>query len=149
MIRSLLLFLHLAGVVVWVGGMFFAYFCLRPAAVRTLEPPQRLPLWVATFEPFLRYAAIAVVVILVSGLAMFLQVGFALAPPGWHVMLALGLVMSAIFGHVYFALFPRLRRQSEAASWPAAAATLNSIRKMVGINLVLAVATVAAAAMSR
>ena len=45
MLRPLLLFLHLAGVIVWVGGMFFAYFCLRPAAVRVLQPPQRLPLW--------------------------------------------------------------------------------------------------------
>lgn len=38
---SFLLFLHLAGVVLWVGGMFFAYVCLRPTAVKLFEPPQR------------------------------------------------------------------------------------------------------------
>ncbi|WP_418316379.1 CopD family protein [Piscinibacter sakaiensis] len=149
MLKSVLLFLHLAGVIVWVGGMFFAYFCLRPAAVRTLEPPQRLPLWVASFETFLRYTAIAVVVIVASGFAMFLPVGFALAPPGWHVMLLAGLAMAAIFGHVNFALYPRLRRHSEAARWPEAAAALNAIRQFVAVNLVLAVVAVGAAALAR
>ena len=40
--HPLLLFLHVAGVVVWVGGMFFAYVCLRPRAASQLEPPPRL-----------------------------------------------------------------------------------------------------------
>ena len=41
-LHPLLLFLHVAGVVVWVGGMFFAYVCLRPEAASQLEPPPRL-----------------------------------------------------------------------------------------------------------
>jgi uncharacterized membrane protein len=147
--RFVLLFIHLAGVVVWVGGMFFAYFCLRPAAVRTLEPAQRLPLWVATFEAFLRYTAAAVVVILASGLAMFFELGFARAPVGWHAMLLLGLVMALIFGYVYALLFPRLRMHSQAGHWPAAASALNSIRRWVAVNLVLGACTIAAAVWSR
>ena len=35
--------LHIFGAVVWVGGMFAIYVCLRPA-LSTLEPPQRLRL---------------------------------------------------------------------------------------------------------
>ena len=35
--------LHLLGVVVWVGGMFFAHMALRPS-VLALNPPERLPL---------------------------------------------------------------------------------------------------------
>lgn len=143
MLKELLIFLHIASIIVWVGGMFFAYFCLRPAAAKLLEPPQRLPLWAATFELFFRYTAIAVLLVLATGLTMFFQVGFKLAPVGWHIMLTLGLIMSAVFGHVYFALYPRLRRQCEAATWPAAAATLNSIRRMVAFNLLLALCTVA------
>ena len=149
MLRQLLIFLHLSSIIVWVGGMFFAYFCLRPAAAKRLEPPQRLPLWVATFDLFFRYTAVAVVLALATGLTMFFQVGFKLAPMGWHIMLTLGLIMSAVFGHVYFALYPRLRSQCEASAWPAAAAVLNSIRRMVGLNLILAVCTVAAAISSR
>ena len=39
---------HLLGAVVWVGGMFVIYVCLRPA-LGTLEPPQRPRLMRVTF----------------------------------------------------------------------------------------------------
>src|ERR1043166_717450 len=45
---ALALALHILGAVVWVGGMFAAYMCLRPAA-GPLEPPARLKLWRAFF----------------------------------------------------------------------------------------------------
>ncbi len=61
------LLLHVLSVVVWVGGMFFAYMALRPAAVQTLEPPQRLPLWAATFDRFFPWVWLAVTLILGSG----------------------------------------------------------------------------------
>ena len=60
----------------------FAYYCLRPAAAEVLKPPERLPLWAATFARFLPYMAIAVLLLLATGLVMLLQVGFAAAPPG-------------------------------------------------------------------
>jgi uncharacterized membrane protein len=149
MLRQLLIFLHLASVVVWVGGMFFAYFCLRPAAAQCLEPPQRLPLWAATFDRFFRLVAVAVVLILLSGFAMFAQVGFAFAPPGWHVMMGLGLAMSGIFGYVYLVLYPRLREHCAAAAWPAAATALNGIRQLVAVNLALGAVTILAALAAR
>ena len=105
----------------------------------------RLPLWVATFESFFRITSIAVSVILLTGFAMFLEVGFKLAPVGWNVMMLLGLLMSVIFAYVYGVLYPRLRRQCEASAWPAAATALNAIRKLVAANLVLAAGTVVAA----
>ncbi len=52
MFYSSLLALHVLAVVIWVGGMFFAYNALRPAAAEVLEPPNRLKLWVATFVDF-------------------------------------------------------------------------------------------------
>ncbi len=149
MIWQPLLFLHLLSAIIWVGGMFFAYFCLRPAAGKVLEPSNRLPLWVATFSRFLKFTAVAVVVIIATGLTMFLQVGFKFAPIGWHLMLSLGLLMALIFFYVYAILYPRLCQQSETSAWPDAAITLNSIRKMVGLNLVLSVIVIAAAAFSR
>jgi uncharacterized membrane protein len=145
MLRQLLIFIHLAGVVVWVGGMFFAHFCLRPAALKLLEPPQRLPLWAATLGAFLRYTAVAVALILLSGFAILFEVGFKQAPIGWHVMMTLGLVMAGIFAWVYGVLYPRLRRHAEAGAWPEAGAALNGIRRLVTANLALALATLAAA----
>ncbi|HEY6898714.1 MAG TPA: hypothetical protein VI279_15765, partial [Rhodocyclaceae bacterium] len=63
-LHPLFLFLHVASVVVWVGGMFFAYMCLRPAAVELLEPPQRLRLWLGVFDRFFRWVWLAVALIL-------------------------------------------------------------------------------------
>lgn len=149
MLRQLLLLLHLLGAIAWLGGMFFAYFCLRPAAAEVLKPAERLPLWTATFSRFLPYMAGAVAVILATGLSMLLSVGFSGAPAGWHVMFVLGMVMAAVFGHIYFSLFPKLRAQCNAHEWPSAAAVLNRIRQLVAINLVLGVLVVLAAVSAR
>ena len=147
--HQILLFIHLTGVIIWVGGMFFAYFCLRPAAGAILNPPERLPLWVATFRLFLAYSAVAVVLIFISGVIMLTSFGLSQAPVGWHAMLALGLIMAAVFFTVYFVLYPRLVAHCAASSWPAAASVLNNIRRLVALNLLLALCTIAAAMLAR
>ena len=43
MLYATLKLLHVLSIVVWVGGMVFAHFFLRPAAME-LPPPQRVPL---------------------------------------------------------------------------------------------------------
>lgn len=149
MLHRLLLTLHLLGAIAWLGGMFFAYFCLRPAAAQTLAPPQRLPLWTATFARFLPIAAVAIVLLLATGLAMLLSVGFAAAPLGWHAMFALGVAMALVFAYVYALLYPRLRAHCAASAWPAAAQTLDRIRRMVALNLALGLAVVLAAISAR
>lgn len=149
MLRQILILLHLLGAIVWIGGMFFAYFCLRPAAVEVLDPPRRLPLWSATFARFLPYTAIAVVVMLACGLAMLLQTGLRQAPIGWHIMMTLGVVMAVIFGYVYGVLYPKLCQRCHSADWPAAAQALNRIRQLVAVNLVLGLCTVVAAVSAR
>jgi uncharacterized membrane protein len=149
--HATLLFLHLAAAILWVGGMAFAHFCLRPAAVEVLQPPQRLPLMAKALGRFFPLVAAAVVVILVTGFALLLGSGEGLkgAPPGWHLMLSLGLVMSALFVMIYVRLNPALQRHVAAQEWPQAGAVLDRIRKLVTVNLALGVATVAAAASAR
>lgn len=149
MLRQLLIVLHLLGGFAWVGGMFFAYCCLRPAAAEVLDPPKRLPLWSATFARFLPYAGIAVLLILATGFTLLAEVGFRQAPVGWHAMLALGLLMATVFAYVYLALFPKLRAGCAASDWPAAARALDGIRRLVALNLVLGVCTVVAAISAR
>lgn len=146
---KILLFLHLTGAMVWIGGMFFAYFGLRPAAAQVLEPAQRLPLWAATLRRFLRFVAVSVVVLLGTGFDMLRRIPIAAAPPGWLLMTALGLVMACVFVFIYAVLYPRLARHAQAANWLAAAAALNAIRRLVALNLALGVAVVAAAAAAR
>lgn len=147
--HSALLLLHFLAAIAWIGGMFFAHFCLRPAAIETLQPPQRLPLLAATFRRFFRIVDVAVAVLLATGFAMLLPVGFARAPIGWHAMLALGLVMAGVFAYIRAALFPALRTHCAASAWPAAGQVIDRIRRLVGVNLVLGIGTVVAAVAAR
>jgi uncharacterized membrane protein len=143
-------FLHLIGVVIWVGGMFFAYMTLRPAAAALLEPPQRLPLWQATLSRFFTWVWVAVALIVVSSAWMLVALGGMKSVGVYvHVMLAIGVVMMAIFAHVFFAPFRRLTRAVEAKDWPAGGAALGQIRKLVGLNLILGLVTVAVAILGR
>jgi uncharacterized membrane protein len=137
-------FLHVLGAVVWVGGMFFAYMALRPAAAALLQPPERLKVWRETFRRFFFWVWISVAAILASGLWMIgLLGGFGTAGLHVHLMFALGLVMMGIFAHVYFAPDRRLVRCVEQDDWKAAGAALGQIRKLVAVNLALGIVTVA------
>jgi len=144
------IFLHLLGVTVWVGGMFFAYMVLRPTAAQLLEPPQRLPLWAGTFSRFFPWVWVSVLFILVSGLGMImLRGGFAGLPVYIHAMFTLGLVMMLIFTHVFFAPYRRLKRFVAAQDWKAAAAALAQIRILIGVNLSLGLLTILIATLGR
>ena len=144
------LFLHILGVVVWVGGMFFAYMALRPAAAELLEAPQRLPLWAATLKRFFGWVWLAVALILLSGFGMIaVYGGFAAVRWNVHAMFVLGLFMMGIFAHVYFASFARLCRFVAAQEWKSAGAALGQIRMLVGTNLLLGLLTIAVALIGR
>lgn len=143
--KSLLHLLHIAGVIVWIGGMFFAHVCLRPVAAAQLQPPQRLPLLAAVLGRFFAVVAVSIVAILASGLAIMLSVGMGNAPVHWHIMLTLGFVMTGIFAYIALGLHPRLKRGIAAQDWPAAGAAMNRIRGLVLTNLLLGASTVAVA----
>ncbi len=140
---NLMLFLHVLGVVVWVGGMFFAYMALRPVAASVLQPPQRLTLWAGVFGKFFPWVWVSVVLILLSGLDMLMRVGGAAAPHYVMTMLVLGLVMMLIYAHVFFASYKKLKRAVGQQDWQAGGAALAKIRRLIGINLVIGLVTIA------
>ena len=80
---------------------------------------------------------------------MLLRVGFQSAPVGWHVMFLVGLVMAAVYGYIHAGLLPRFRALCASSTWPAAAQVLNTIRRLVALNLVLGVAVVVSAVSAR
>ena len=135
---TFMLMLHLLSAVVWVGGMFFAYLCLRPAAAQLLEPPQRLPLWNATLANFFRWVWGAVVLLLASGHGMIGLLG-GMAAVGMHVhlMMLLGYLMAALYVYLFFVPFRALRQAVAAQAWPEGGARLNQIRQIVALNLSL------------
>ena len=135
---SIALTLHVLGAVVWVGGMFAAYMCLRPAA-GVLETPQRLKLWRAFFQKFFPWVWASVALLLLSGFWMLLTFfgGFALAAPYVNVMMLLGLVMVALYAWLFHGPWLKFKRAVDAGDWLAAAPQLNRIRQIIMINLPL------------
>src|SRR5215469_9682582 len=123
--------LHELSAIVWVGGMFFALLALRPAS-GPLDPPVRLALWLRVFTRFFPWVFAAIVLLLISGLTLFLG-GYAAGP---HVewMMAIGIVMMLIFFHLYFAPWKRFRVALAAGDTAAAAAQLNQIRILVMVT---------------
>jgi uncharacterized membrane protein len=144
---TIALFLHLLSDVIWIGGMFLAYVAVRPAVVEVLEAPQRLRLWTGIFRRFFPWVWAAVIVILGSGFLMIGQMG---AVPSYViVMTVIGIVMSLIFLHLYFAPFGRLKRAVAAEDWKAGGAALNQIRMLVATNLTLGLINVAVGVLGR
>ena len=141
-------FLHVSAAVVWLGGVSFMLFALRPAAM-DLPPPQRLPLMALVLKRFFRLVWVCIGLLLATGLVMLLSVGMKQAPVGWHLMLGIGLLMFAVFGHLYFGPFRRLRAAVEAADWPLAGQKLGQIAKLAQLNLVLGALAIAAVALWR
>ena len=109
---SLVYSLHVLAALVWVGGMFFAWMVLRPAAITALEGPARLKLWVEVFQGFFRWVWGAVVLLPVSGVVMLNMNfnGFEHAPRYVQVMMGGSIVMIALFIRVNTLLFPQLRK---------------------------------------
>ena len=147
--QQIVYLLHVLGVVVWVGGMFFAYMALRPVAAGVLEPPQRLTLWAGVFDKFFPWVWVSVVLILLTGLHMLMVFGGASAPLYALAMLVLGVAMMLIFAHVFFAPYKKLKRAVAAQDWKAGGAALGQIRMLIGINLSLGLLTIAVVFLGR
>jgi uncharacterized membrane protein len=141
--------LHLLGVVVWIGGMFFAHMALRPAA-QALPPPQRLPLLAAAVTRFVQWVAVAIVAILASGFALIAMVG-GMAQVGWwvHAMTGIGILMVLLYAHLVASPLKRLRAAVAAAEWERAGAAMAQVRKLVAANLVLGLVTITIAVLGR
>jgi len=138
------LLLHVLAVVIWVGGMFFAYMALRPVAASQLEPPARLKLWVGVFGKFFPWVWASIIVVLITGFWIIsIYGGFKGLPMHINVMMTLGIIMMLIFFHVFFAAYKRLKLAVIAKDWPTGGAKLAQIRMLVGINTLIGLLTVA------
>jgi uncharacterized membrane protein len=141
----LLTLIHLLASIVWIGGMFFAHQCLRPAVLATLEqPPLRLALWRAVFGRFFPWVWACVIALVLTGQAMVLNMGgMGTVPVQIHVMTGIGYLMAAIYAFLFFVPYAALKKGVAAQNWPAAGAALNRIRVLVGTNLTLGLINVA------
>jgi len=139
-VMRIALFLHVLSDIVWIGGMFLAYVCVRPAAAEVLEPPQRLRLWTGIFQRFFPWVWACVALLVLTGFTMMGQLGKV--PAYVMVMTLIGLVMAAIFVYIVFVPFSRLKTAVAAQDWKSAGPALNRIRMLVGTNLALGLVNV-------
>src|ERR1700736_2055375 len=140
MIANVLLVLHLLGAVLWVGGMFFALMVLRPS-LGAVPPEQRLELHRQGFRRFFRLILPVMPIMLITGFAMVFVVYGGFSGVRWnvHLMMLLGLVMSAIFVALFFGPWAALRRGGDGA-------LVDRIRMLIQVNLVLGLIVVVVAA---
>ena len=150
--------LHLAAAIVWMGGMTFMLFALRPAALEVLEPQVRARLMGAVWRRFFSVVLAAIAVLLLTGGHMYASAfkaaqssaaaagvaGSVGMPIGWSLMLGIGIVMILLFGHIYFAGFSKFKRALAAQQWPVAAQAAAQINRLVVINFVLGWLAIAA-----
>ncbi|WP_431098832.1 DUF4149 domain-containing protein [Polaromonas aquatica] len=141
---ALMKFLHLAAAIAWLGGVAFMLFALRPVAAEQLAPPQRLPLIAQILRRFFGLVWAAIGILLVTGLAMLLSVGMKNVPIGWHLMFGIGLLMFALFGHLYFGPFRRLKLAVATSDWPEGGRRVAQIATLAIVNLVLGTLAIAA-----
>ncbi len=147
---ALLVTLHLLAAALWVGGMLTMHAAVRPAAVATLPPPQRLPFMASALQRFLGLVAWAIAVLWASGgLLIVARGGFATLHVSAHAMVALALVMTAVYVFIRLRPFVQLRQAVDAAMWPLAAAALDRVRRLVLLNLVLGTGVFAVALVGR
>ncbi len=134
--------LHILAVIVWVGGMFFAYMCLRSAA-GPLEPAQRLELWGRGFEKFFPWVWASIAALLLSGYGMIFVVFGGFGSVGLHVniMQVTGLLIILLYLHLWFAPYRRFRQALASGDMAEAGRRLNQIRLIIAINLPLGLLT--------
>ena len=134
---SIAITLHMLGVIIWVGGMFFAHMVLRPTLNTCLEPQLRPSLLLGVFNRFFPWVWGAVIAILASGFWVLFTVyenaiGFWLG-----FMAVVGVLMSAIFVFIYTLPYRRLKTAMKNGDKPKVAMAVTLIRRLILVNLIL------------
>ena len=137
-ILSITIAIHGVSAAIWVGGMFFAYMCLRPS-MGVLDPPQRLKLWAEVFKKFFLWVWIVALALPLTGYIQIIGVygGFENVGLYVHIMHSIGWMMVVLFAVLFFGPYRQFKVAIAEEIWPEAAKHLNRIRMIVAINLVL------------
>ena len=139
MLSAIIEAVHGMAAVAWVGGIFFAYMALRPAANKSLEPPMRAKLWQSAYSHFFPWVWVMIALLLLTGYVdLFTRLGgLDNDAPYLRLMHGIGLFMVVAFAYLYFGLYRRLTAVVKAGDTPAAAAVMAKMRPVMATNLTL------------
>ena len=139
------LFLHEVATVVWIGGMFFAHFALRPTLKQALEPPARIQVALGVFRRFFPWVWASIATLWLTGIWVSILV--FKEKVGLHVLIMAGiaLLMTLVFVYLFVMPYRKMRIAVEYENWRWASAKFSNIRKLMALNLMLGLLTVAVA----
>jgi len=141
--------LHILSVVIWVGGMFFAYMVLRPSIGQLLKLPDRMRLWDRVFTRFFKWVWLSIFLMLATGFYMIYLFGGMVAMPMFiHIMLLGGILMVAIYVYLFFGCYVYFNQLVEEKEWHQAEEKLATMRQLVLVNLVIGLFTISVAVIS-
>ena len=140
---AFLIALHLLASVIWVGGMFVAYTAVRPSAME-LSPEERFKLWKGIGARFFPTVGLCCIILVATGYAMIFEElgGFSTTVIHVHIMQVTGWIMIALFGHLVSSPYRKLVRSLKKGNKQGCAKALANMRKFVGINLLIGLATI-------
>lgn len=134
--------LHQLAGIVWIGGMFFAHFALRPTLKSSLEIQARVEVANGVFRRFFPWVWGSIVTLWISGFWIAFVAYGSNAALHVHIMMGIALVMTLIFIYLFAVPYRRLRIAMEYENWRWAGAEASQVRKWMAVNLALGIATV-------
>ena len=150
MIHGFVLALHIVGIVVWLGGLFFVTFIAAPSVGR-LDAAAARAFWRHLLSRFLVFGGASLVLVIATGVAMvFLVFGGYAHIPGLHrVNMMIGIPAIALFGYVAVVPWRRLRRACDAGDEVSADRSIRLARALVAAALMLGLTAAATSALAR
>lgn len=133
-LRHLILFVHLTGIVFWVGGMVFIRVCLAPSALA-------LGIWLEVLARFFSFSRIAIALIFVSGIFRLLDPQIDTLPLAWQLMAVTGTAAIAVFASAGMGAWGQLRAAARGGEKDSIQAAMNRLGRSFDIVLVLVTLT--------
>jgi uncharacterized membrane protein len=135
--------LHLLASSLWIGGIFFSHFAVRPALRERLDGQARIRIAISIFERFFPWVWVAIVALWVSGIWIGILEARHQVALHVHIMAGIALIMTLIFAYLYAVPFQAMRiAVTHYENWRLAGAKLMVVRRWMLVNLVLGVLTV-------
>jgi uncharacterized membrane protein len=133
--------LHQLAGTVWIGGMFFSHFALRPTLKSTLEVQARVAVALGVFRRFFAWVWAAIITLWASGFWIGIVAYGHNVALHVHIMMAIALVMTLIFIYIFVAPYRRMRIAAGYENWRWAGAEASRVRQWMAVNLALGIAT--------
>lgn len=136
--------LHQIAAIIWIGGMFFAHFALRPTIKRSLAPPERIQVALGVFRRFFPWVWVCIATLWISGLWVIIDLQ-AQVSMHVHIMMGTALLMTLIFTFLFAFPYRRMKTAVDYENWRWASAKFSQIRKLMALNMLIGFFTVVVA----